>query len=220
MFPFVNNVLCRVSFKSVWSAACSQTAETGRHRACRSQIGPRKTKPLTSYPHAAAWRRSTSSWPETCISAEGADNDSSNAAYGPTNTRFQNMAEQQPSSIFGEMSCRETPLKDLLWALSPVRLVCHGPPPQSCHGERHSTAMNVEFLNFLSPLREFRVSDAENEAHCPMLGGLQLENRWSSDQASLQERCVAVYPWRRPGGGRLSSGNTHEALSGWRWRRR
>ena len=36
---------------------------------------------------------------------------------------------------FGEKSCRETPLKDLLWALSPVRLVCHGPPSQSCHGD-------------------------------------------------------------------------------------
>ena len=36
---------------------------------------------------------------------------------------------------FGEKLRRENSLKDFLWTLSGVRLVCHCLPSQSCHGD-------------------------------------------------------------------------------------
>ena len=79
---------------------------------------------------------------------------------------------------FGEKLRRENSLKDLLWTLYGVRLVCHCFPSQSCHGDEIVRELPAAFdreeeggdlpeaavLDNLSRLREVPMSDTESSA--------------------------------------------------------
>ena len=142
------------------------------------------------YPFAVASITSASSLFATCTPAGGVDSTIILAGVWPTSTKYRTAAVQQ----FGEKLRQEASLRDQLWTLSGVRLVCHCLPSQSCHADE----ITREYRNLFPEAYDREAEGADPPGSDVLIQvGSVLAHPWWSVLDTRTEKCAMVCPWPR-----------------------
>ena len=149
-----------------------QTAETGRLRPLRSQIGTTRDETPNIVPIRGCLDNIKQLMAGDVYIGRGSRQRGLQRSVWANDYKVSVYGRAEAVQLFGEKLRRESSFRDLLWTLSGVRLVCHCLPTQACHGdeivreyknkwpaafdreEEGSEPPETAVLNYLSRLRE------------------------------------------------------------------